>query len=57
MIEICKDKSVYSTLDYAKKWHNFDLLKEEVKIRFVKEVEEPEYFTFKSWIKRAFNIK
>lgn len=53
LMDLCNNAGVSTTLDYATKWHNFDFLKEEVKVRFVKEIEEPEYFTFKAWIKRA----
>ena len=53
----CSKTGISSALDYATKWHNFDFLKEELKVRFVKEIEHPEYFTIKASLKRLFNFK
>jgi hypothetical protein len=56
LTETCNEAGVNTALGYIEKWNNFDSLKEGEKVRFVKEIEEPEYFTFKARFKRALKI-
>lgn len=48
-----KQVGVLEMANIISKWQGFDNLSEKQKIRFVKETLDPEYYSFKNYIKRA----